>query len=478
LQSVDFNGLVDRLDKNQIKRIETVSKEIQLIADLGYCDIAIYCPQNGIHRMLAVAVAKPNTSTSVRPDNIVGQVFSNSNKVIDKVFKTGKRADGESGTLNDAPIIITAVSIKDESNNVIAVMTSERREPEDLRPSEMEQMYMGAADDLIEMIDAGIDVGVDFPSAKEAGDGLLRIDVNGIITYASPNAVSVYRRLGVEDSLAGRSIYKIGLDETPAASALEDRKAIIEEITERGITVVKRAIPLIGRNGIKGVVAIIRDVTDVRAREQQLKIKEATIREIHHRVKNNLQTIASLLRLQARRMTTPEARQALMESVGRISSIAVVHEILSASCTGSVDFKEIATNINSIIRRSLVEPSKRIIIVTRGVGGQIPSPVATALALVLTELVQNAVEHAFIDAGEGKIVTSLERRGKMLTMTVSDDGNGLPKGFNVMLNSNLGLQIVHTLVSDELGGTWEMRGNGGTTVIVRVPINKIQDIHY
>jgi two-component sensor histidine kinase len=327
----------------------------------------------------------------------------------------------------------------------------------------------------MEMIEAGVDVGMDFPSAKEAGDGLLRIDMDGIITYLSPNAVSVYRRLGVDESLAGRSIYEIGLDETPATSALEDRKAVMEEITERGVTVVKRAIPLIGKRGVKGVVAIIRDVTDVRTREQQLKIKEATIREIHHRVKNNLQTIASLLRLQARRMTTPEARQALLESVGRITSIAVVHEILSGSGTENVDFKEIATNINSMIRSGLVDPGKRINIVTRGVGGQIPSPVATALALVLTELVQNAVEHAFVGRSEGKIVTSLERRSKTFTMTVSDDGNGLPENFNVMLNSNLGLQIVHTLVSDELGGAWEMSGNGGTKVTVRLSVDKMHE---
>jgi two-component sensor histidine kinase len=463
-----------------------VSKEIQLIADLGYCDIVVYCLHDKLsseesqqninsNNMLVVAAAKPNTSTSVRPDNIIGQCFSNPNEAITRAFSTGKRANGEAGMFNEAPITITAVPIRDEGKNVIAVMTSERREPEDLRPSEMEQMYMGAAGDLIEMIESGIDVGVDFPSAKEAGDGLLRVDMNGIITYASPNAVSVYRRLGVEDSLAGRSIYEIGLDETSAASALEDRKAIMGEITERGVTVIKRAIPLIGKHGVKGVVAIIRDVSDVRAREQQLKIKEATIREIHHRVKNNLQTIASLLRLQARRMTTPEARQALLESVGRISSIAVVHEILSASGTGAVDFKEIATNINNMIRRGLVDPGMRITIVTRGVGGQIPSPVATAMALVLTELVQNAVEHAFVGRSEGKIVTSLERRGGIFTMSVSDDGNGLPEGFNVMLNSNLGLQIVHTLVADELDGTWDMQSNGGTRAVVRVPIDKAHE---
>lgn len=473
-----------------------MSKNIQLIADLSYSDIVIYIrpaeKANGAtgavdtagpkspgpapsadssNTVVAVAAARPNTSVSVHPENIVGQELRNPPQAILKAFAEGKPIEDRNGELDAAPIRIFAIPIK-ESGKVIAVMTSERRAPGDMRPSEMEQMYMGAADDLIDMIKEGVDVGIDFSSAKEAGDGLLRVDRNGVITYASPNAVTIYRRLGVE-SLVGKSISRIGLDETPVLSALEDRKAAREEINEKDMTVVKKAIPVIEKDRVKGVIAIVRDITDVRAREQQLKIKETTIREIHHRVKNNLQTIASLLRLQSRRMTTPEARLALLESVGRISSIAVVHEILSQSGSGSLDFKEIAQNINSMIQNGLVRPDKKINIITRGVGGQIPSPMATSLALILTELVQNAVEHGFSGRKTGKITISLERRGKMLTMTVQDNGVGLPPDFSIAQSSNLGLQIVHTLVTDELGGSWEMQNepDGGTRVMVRVPVD-------
>lgn len=461
-----------KLSNLQMNRIEAVSRNIQLIADLSYSDIAIYCLAKG-GGVVAVATAKPNTSISVHPDNIVGQVIKNPPKAIAKSFVNGRRVEEKSGHFNDAPIRICAIPIKDDGQ-AIAVMTSERRSPDDWRPSEMEQMYIGAADDLIQMIEAGVDAGIDFPSSKEAGDGLLRIDPNGIITYASPNAVTIYRRLGVEDALVGKSIHKIGLDETPISSALEDRKAISREITEKEMTVIKRSIPLIEKDRVKGIVAIIRDVTDVRTREMQLKIKEATIREIHHRVKNNLQTIASLLRLQSRRMTSPEARQALLESVGRISSIAAVHEILSQSGSGTLDFEEIATNINSMIQNGLVHPDKKITIATKGVGGQIPSPMATALALILTELVQNAVEHAFDNMQTGKITITLERRGKILTLVVDDNGVGLPEGFDTVRNSNLGLQIVHTLVVDELGGSWDMMSSDGTRITIRVPVDQSQ----
>ncbi|MCL6471798.1 MAG: PAS domain-containing sensor histidine kinase [Firmicutes bacterium] len=468
MQTADPYRKVANLGGQEIEKIEAVGRNIQLIADLSYSDIIIYCPV-GNGQMAVVAAAKPNTSISLRPDIAVGQIIKKPPKAVLEAFSDGKRVEADGKDPNGTPIRIYAIPIK-SGEQVIAVMTSERRSPDEWRPSEMEKMYMASADDLIHMIEEGVDVGINFSPSKEAGDGLLRVDFNGNITYASPNAVTIYRRLGVQDSLVGSSIYKLGLDETPISSALEDRKAIRREVVEKGVTLIKRAIPLIEKDRVKGVVAIVRDITDVRAREQQLKIKEATIREIHHRVKNNLQTIASLLRLQSRRMTSPEARQALLESVGRISSIAVVHEVLSQSRSGTLDFKEIADNINAMIQSSLVHPEKKISIITKGMGGQIPAPVATALALVLTELVQNAVEHGYEKRKAGKIVIDLMRRGKSLTMTVSDDGNGLPKGFNISKNSNLGLQIVHTLVSDELGGSWDMQSNGGTKVIVKVPV--------
>lgn len=466
MQSQNPYRITANLSGKHVKKIEAVGRNIQLIADLSYSDIAIYgmAKSGGV---VVVAAAKPNTSISVRPDTIVGRIFSNPLEAVARAFSSGLRVEDKSGELSGAPIKICAIPIKEEEQ-VIAVMTSERRSPDDWNPSEMEKMYIAAAEDLIRMIEEGVDVGINFPSSKEAGDGLLCVNPDGFITYASPNAVTIYRRLGVEDSLIGKSIYKIGLDETSILSALEDRKAIRHEMTEKGMTVIKRAIPLIDQDRVKGVVAIVRDVTDVRAREQQLKIKEATIKEIHHRVKNNLQTIASLLRLQSRRMTSPEARQALLESVGRISSIAAVHEILSQSGSGSLDFKEIATNIDTMIQRGLTQPDKNLEIVTLGASGQVPSPMATALALVLTELVQNAVEHAFEGRKTGKIVTKLERRGKTLNMTVIDNGIGLPEDFDLSRNSNLGLQIVDTLIVNELGGTWQMQSDDGTKVSIRV----------
>ena len=139
----------------------------------------------------------------------------------------------------------------------------------------------------------------------------------------------------------------------------------------------------------------MRDVSDLRRRDRMLLSKDATIREIHHRVKNNLQTIASLLRLQGRRLRSPEARAALAESERRIRSIAIVHETLSREAGDVVHFSEIVRPLARLVEDTASSPEHAIRFSVEGDAGDLPGEVATPLAVVLNELMQNAVDHAF-----------------------------------------------------------------------------------
>ena len=213
-------------------------------------------------------------------------------------------------------------------------------------------------------------------------------------------------------------------------------------------------------------------MTELRRHERLLLYKDATIREIHHRVKNNLQTVASLLRLQSRRLSSDEARQALGESVRRISSIALVHETLSQDSRQRVSFDKVAGRLLDMLGTGLTDPERPVTMELAGDAGELPAEVATPLALVLSELVQNSVEHAFPDRG-GRIVIDLERRPASLHLTVTDDGVGVPDGWSVDADANLGLQIATTLVESELGGTLEVArtaGGGGTTCEALLPL--------
>jgi two-component sensor histidine kinase len=220
-------------------------------------------------------------------------------------------------------------------------------------------------------------------------------------------------------------------------------------------------------------LVLLRDVTDLRRRDRELITKEATIREIHHRVKNNLQTVAALLRLQARRISSPEGRAALEEAVRRVGSIAIVHDTLSQGFDESVPFDEVADQIGQMMAEVSAAG-----VVTRRVGsfGTLPAETATPLAMVLTEVFQNALEHAFDieHPGEaGRITLEVQRTADRLRVSVEDTGKGLPEDFDPQTSASLGLSIVRTLVESELGGTLQLgpRPGGGTRVTMDVPLH-------
>jgi two-component sensor histidine kinase len=214
-----------------------------------------------------------------------------------------------------------------------------------------------------------------------------------------------------------------------------------------------RAIPLRPEGEHLGALVLVRDVTDLRRRDRELVTKDATIREIHHRVKNNLQTVAALLRLQARRMDSADAKAALEEAVRRVGSIAIVHEILSQAVEESVAFDDVADRLAAMVAE-VASVGGRVRVGRKGSFGELPSETATTVAMVLTELLQNAVEHGYPVLGdaEGTILVTAERTEDRLVFTVDDDGQGLPGDFELEGSSTLGLSIVGTLVESELGG--------------------------
>ncbi len=457
------------LSEAEIDRLAEVTHTMQLLADLSYADILLFCRTEG-GAFMVVAEAKPNTAISLYSENRVGTILDEpENPAVVEVFTVDSSQEVAKQSLDGQQIEIKAVPVIFDKE-AIAVLSREIKLPGPT--SEMEHMYMSMADQILKMVSNDELVGMGSPSfstTRTAGDGIMKIESDGSIAYASPNAVSIYRRLGVEGNLVGRRIQEISRYEEAVVRALEAKRVRQKETTERGRTVLRRAIPLLDNGNLTGALAIVRDVTDLRRRDQELRIKEATIREIHHRVKNNLQTIASLLRLQARRLRSAEARDALLESVSRISSIAVVHEILAGQEAETVDFGELVGKISDVVLQGIGTHAE-LKVEVKGKSGMVPADTATSLAMVVTELMQNAFEHAFTDGRAGTVTVSLERRGRRLDVAVADDGVGLPKGFDLASQANLGLQIVQTLVHDELNGELKISSNRGTKVRISLGV--------
>jgi two-component sensor histidine kinase len=322
-------------------------------------------------------------------------------------------------------------------------------------------------------------------SSPRVGDGFIRLDVNGDVAFASPNALSAYHRMGLTPELEGHNLVAITrplisdpFEAQELAEHIRDSLAggssMRMEVDAGGAAVLLRTIPLVVHGAAAGAAVLIRDVTEVKRRDRALLSKDATIREIHHRVKNNLSTVAALLRLQARRTNNAESREALMESVRRVMSIALVHDALSMSVDEEVNLDEVIDRILPIMNdvASIDAPIK----ITRvGALGVLDADRATALIMVVTELVQNALEHAF-DPGtpHGCVTIRAERSARWLDVVVHDDGRGVPDGFSLEKSDRLGLQIVRTLVSAELDGSLGMHDvpSGGTEVVLRVPIGR------
>ena len=212
---------------------------------------------------------------------------------------------------------------------------------------------------------------------------------------------------------------------------------------------------------------LCRDVSELRHQERELITKDATIREIHHRVKNNLQTVASLLRIQARRTHSDEARTSLQNAMRRVAAIAVVHDTLSAGLSQNVDFDEVFDSVLKLVTEVAASHNTTVRPKKTGEFGVLPSEAATPLALGLTELVTNAVEHGLYGR-DGEVEIVAERFDDHLDIQVRDNGRGLPEG---KVGSGLGTQIVRTLIQGELGGTidWHTLTGSGTEVTITIP---------
>jgi two-component sensor histidine kinase len=471
-----------------IEHLHRLAGDWQLVSDLSFADLLMWVPKdNGEY--VCVAQVRPTTAPTAYQDDQVGRVADGPEVAHLAIARSQGRIwrEGDPVWYGDMPARHEAVPVRRlHSPEVIAVVGRDTNLSTARTPAQLELNYLTTADDLAQMITDG-----SFPpprhpgettSAPRIGDGLVRLDASGKATYASPNAQSAYRRMGLNAHLVGESLADLTLrlvddplEGGDAAErilgALRGETPARKEMEARGATVLMRALPLMPSGVPIGALVLVRDITEVRRRDRQLMTKDATIREIHHRVKNNLQTVAALLRLQARRVGVPAARNALEESVRRVASIALVHETLSMSSDEAVEFDGIVDRV-AAAAVEVGAAEARIKMRREGSFGVLPAEIATPLVMVLNELLQNAVEHAFAPGAAGEVVVIAERHRKQLRVTVADNGVGLPADFSLDASERLGLQIVRTLARGELRGTIALhtRPEGGTTAELLVPL--------
>jgi two-component system, sensor histidine kinase PdtaS len=476
------------LPGNAVDHLHAVVGEWQLLADLSFADFLMWVRRDD-DAVVCVAQVRPNTAPTVLLADAVGtKNQGHEMPLVTDAFNSGSIGrQTPAGQQDSYGLNVEAVPVR-YKNDVVAVLTHQTALA-GRNASPLESAYLDCADDLLLMLSEGT-----FPnvgdlamsrSSPRVGDGFIRLDGTGVVTFASPNAISAYHRMGLAAELEGQNLVGVTrplISDPFEAQELADHirdslaggASMRMEVDAGGAAVLLRTLPLVVHGDAVGAAVLIRDVTEVKRRDRALLSKDATIREIHHRVKNNLQTVAALLRLQARRTNNAEGREALIESVRRVSSIALVHDALSMSVDEEVNLDEVIDRILPIMN-DVATVDAPIRINRLGELGVLDADRATALVMVITELVQNAIEHAFdTSAQHGCVTIRAERLVRWIDVVVHDDGRGLPDGFSLEKSDRLGLQIVRTLVSAELDGSLGMHevAGGGTDVVLRVPIGR------
>ena len=472
------------LDPEDLDHVSRLMSTWGMLSDLCFADLLLFAPVTGSEgsRFVVLGQARPTTSQTFHLDVLFGRVVDEFERPI--VARSWRRQEmlesddqmlgrGERARVQCIPVV--------RAGRIIAILSRESPLMVGRRPGQLEHIYIDTFQRLARMISRG-----EFPymqaigdkSSPRIGDGSLLLDAERRIRFASPNAMNAIHRMGFHTQVLGASMEELGVADEIIEDSYNNASPITEELEPRlNVSLSLICVPLMTNGDVDGALVMIRDVTDLRRLDRLLMSKDATIREIHHRVKNNLQTISSLLDLQARRIPKGPARNALDEAHRRVRSIALVHEILSRDASEQVAFNEIIEPLIKVAAESY-HHEQDIDFQVFGDAGELDADVATPLAVIVAEILANAVEHAFNELQpefdpQRRVVVTMANDGDTLNVAIRDNGSGLPPGFSIKRTRSLGLTITRSLVESQLLGEIQMKtaeNPKGTMVELSVPL--------
>lgn len=468
--------------------LERVRAALPIVADVSRSDAFLLFP--GKPHDICVAVhAQPHSMASLYSKSPASECYASSERrwLWTAVTRGLRRQRIVPEVLEERPEVGQQVwPILNARKQPLGAMAIFTNAIERERHRRRDAAFQRALTRFIQMVAAGEVVGT-IPPFREQ-DGIIFVDHTGRYRYLSGQANNVYRRLGYVDDLRGRSLSEVAAgDLRLVQQAWAEQTCVFSEDTVRGRILLRSAIPLFGKPDLGvwerlssrqriperyGAFILVKDLTETRQKAQELKVKAVMIKEVHHRVKNNLQMLVSIMRMQARRAFTEEARHLLYESINRILSMAVIHESLSEGEDQVLNLRDVVQRIVAQVQMSTVGPVSDIRLqVVHADDVMLPTSKATACALVVNELLLNSVEHGFSQVSGGQVWIYLYDRGDSVEIQVLDNGRGLSEGFSMESNTSLGLDIIRTLVQDDLKGTFELipGQETGTQAVVSFP---------
>ncbi|MBC7262876.1 MAG: histidine kinase N-terminal domain-containing protein [Chloroflexi bacterium] len=477
------------LNETEKQLLHRVREALPILADLSRSDLLLYSALNP-DTLLILDQVQPHSIPSIYSHRNVGQTVPAIAvpSITRALCNAVPRSPWQPGLVNGVSMMRQILTVRNNTGRALAALSIETTLLAYERHRRRNRAFQQALRLLQDMVVRGELRGAASLSPFGEHDGILFVDAQRRIQYISGIATNIYRRLGFPWELLHTRIYRLDtVDAALFAEAINRQACIEREVEEHGRVLIRKAIPIFSpdqgplRNRLRrflsspsaetiaGVLITVHDATEARRKEHELKVKTAMIQEIHHRVKNNLQTIASLLRMQSRRLLLPEARDAIEEGVNRILSVAVVHEFLSQREASAISVREIVQRIINQMEAGTLDPAKDIRFVLTGIDVLLPAQQATACALIVNELLQNAAEHGYRNRSGGVVTINIEDDGEFVTIAVQDDGGGLPEEFDLEHSTTLGLHIVQSLVHEDLRGTFCLTREGGTKATMTFP---------
>ncbi len=488
------------LNESSIAFLKTIEQQMGIVADLSRADILLFGRKSG-DKSVIVAHAQPRSIARVYSTSREGRIIGIDKRpeVLYALISGQSQKEERSFITEGAPVIRKVYPVfypppygkgwVKEKAQVVAAFCVVTNLIEYERHRRRSKVFRNAVEQLHGMVLRGQLIGSEVLTPFGEQDGIMLTNSEGIICYASGIAANLYRRLGYKETLLGRRLSQLETaDEEIRQAAWEHGRCFEQECQEANRFWIRKAIPLatyphpfwswleimnipIEPEKKVGVLITLHDATETRRQNQEIQVKNAMIQEIHHRVKNNLQTIAGLLRMQARRVKSEEAKTALDEALNRILSIAVIHEFLSNESSNIINIKEVSHRIATQLQQGMLSSDTGIKLLVTGEPIFLPSRQATVCSLIINELLQNGLEHGFIRTKKGQIEVNLQDGGDEVIITVSDNGDGLTEDFETTQSHSLGLQIVKILVEGDLRGKIQL--NSGTGLSIKISFPKI-----
>lgn len=450
------------LKDKDIEIIENIARTIQFIADSTGGDVFIDCPMNHNDAAIVVAEAKPTNSPSLYKQKVVGKLAIRENEpAVIRAIDIGMPGRDIKGiTQEHIKVKQNVEPIRNSDNKTIGILILEKDVTENLDTSRKMEILAEANEELTTQIEEKYYKESDI--TYYINEAILMFDENGILKFKNPGADLLYSKLGYKEDIIGMNFSNLSLDNAHFKDIILNNCIDVYELEVGKMCLQVKYI--VQSNKALNLVMLIRDITDMKQKEKELILKSVVIKEIHHRVKNNLQTIASLLRLQSRRIKNEEFLNAMNESINRILSIAATHEILAKQGIDEVNIKEVVNKIKSSIVSVEKNDDVNLKINITGDDFTVSSDKATSTALVVNELLQNSIKHAFKDRKEGEIIINIEQGNSYSTISIIDNGVGFDTD-KVSVNS-LGLMIVRSLINDKLEGNLNIYSNSQGTKVV------------